>query len=92
MNLQYLESKKHEGKIHAPFLMLVNLTNPYSGFVKTGFTNISGNLRSENNTYYINVPNEPDPIFDSVKVALNLQLEHKTECKQAWVELYKKPS
>lgn len=89
---QYLESKKHEGKIHAPFLMLVNLTNPYSGFVKTGFTNISGNLRSENNTYYINVPNEPDPIFDSVKVALNLQLEHKTECKQAWVELYKKPS
>jgi hypothetical protein len=88
--IQYLEEKNYVEKIHAPFLMLVNLTNPYSGFVKKGFTNISSQIESEDNTYFIKVPNEPDPKFDSVKVALNLQLEHRTSCKQGWVELYKK--
>lgn len=89
--VNYLETKNYSEKIHAPFLMLVNLTNPYSGFVKSGFSNMSSEIESENNTYYIKVPNEPDPKFDSIQVALNLQLEHRTTCKQAWVELYKKP-
>ena len=90
--VRYLEEKKYPEKIHAPFLMLVNLTNHHSGFVKQGFTNISDDIRSETNTYFIKVPNEPDPVFDSLQIALNLQLEHKTSCKQAWVELYKKPA
>lgn len=88
--VKYLEEKKYSEKIHAPFLMLVNLTNPYSGFVKEGFTNISSQIESESNTYFIKVPNEPDAKFDSIQVALNLQLEHRTSCNQAWVELYKK--
>jgi hypothetical protein len=90
--VRYLEEKKYPEKIHAPFLMLVNLTNHHSGFVKQGFTNISGDILSETNTYFIKVPNEPDPVFDSLQIALNLQLEHRTSCKQAWVELYKKPT
>lgn len=88
--VKYLEEKNYSEKIHAPFLMLVNLTNPYSGFVKEGFTNISSQIESESNTYFIKVPNEPDAKFDSIQVALNLQLEHRTSCNQAWVELYKK--
>ena len=88
--VDYLEKNPPKEKMYAPFLMLVNLRNPYAGFVKQEMSNLSSDIRDSSNMYYLVLPNEHDPVFDALQKDFGLQLVYRAENKQARVDLYKK--
>jgi hypothetical protein len=79
-----------KGKTYAPFLMFVNLTNPYAGFVNNGLKNITLNINDSNNIYYINSPNETSKELDSMITNNKIHLIKLFEFEQVKLELYKK--
>jgi 4-amino-4-deoxy-L-arabinose transferase-like glycosyltransferase len=89
--VQYLEQNPSNAQLYAPFLMLVNLNNPYAGFVKHPVPNLTSQLNDSNNVYYLQAPNEYEAAFDSLLVQQKLVLAHEEKAGYAWVRLYKKP-
>ncbi len=88
--VDHLEKNPPKEKIYAPFLMHVNLNNPYAGFVKQGISNLSSDIGDSSNVYYLALPNEHEPVFDRLQKDIGLQLVYRAENKQARVDLYKK--
>jgi hypothetical protein len=88
---QHLDSLSTEKRLYAPFLMLINLSNPYSGMVKQGRPNLSANLRDSSNFYFLALPNEYEPLLDTLKVEQKLILNYRAKYKQAEVDLYQVP-
>jgi len=89
--VQYLEQNPCNAQLYAPFLMLVNLNNPYAGFMNNPVPNLSSQLNDSSNVYYLQAPNEYEAAFDSLLVQQKLVLAHEEKAGYAWVRLYKKP-
>ena len=89
--VNYLHQNPTGAQTYAPFLMLINLSNPYAGFVNKGLPNLSSQLKDSNNMYYLQEPNEPEADFDSLQVQYHLVLVNEEKAGNAWVKLYKKP-
>ena len=88
--VQYLEQNPNNAQMYAPFLMLMNLNNPYAGFVKSPIPMLTSQLTDSSNVYYLQEPNEREPEFDSLLLQQKLILVHEAVEGKAWVRLYKK--
>jgi hypothetical protein len=88
--ITYLKNEPPQAKVFAPFLMLTNLSNPYSGFIDKPFLNLSSSAQDTSVVYYINIPNEPDAHLNQLIETKQVVLVKRIEERQAWVELYKK--
>jgi hypothetical protein len=89
--VNYLQQNPTGAQTYAPFLLLINLSNPYAGFVNKSLPNLSSQLKDSNNVYYLQEPNEPEADFDSLQVQYHLILVHEEKAGKAWVKLHKKP-
>jgi hypothetical protein len=88
--VDYLVSNPPQEQTYAPFLMLVNLSNSKSGFVKEGMRHLCSQVKDTSNVYYLSLPNEHENDFDSILATGKLELVYRAEFDQAWVDLHKK--
>jgi hypothetical protein len=88
--VDYLVANPPQEQTYAPFLMLVNLSNSKSGFVKEGMHYLSNDVKDSANVYYLSLPNEHEQDFDSIMATGKLELVYRAEEAQAWVDLHKK--
>jgi hypothetical protein len=88
--VDYLVANPPQEQTYAPFLMLVNLSNSKSGFVKEGLHYLSNDVKDSANVYYLSLPNEHEQDFDSIVATGKLELVYRAEEAQAWVDLHKK--
>ncbi|MCX6185717.1 MAG: hypothetical protein NTU43_01815 [Bacteroidetes bacterium] len=85
-----LETNKLNGNMYAPFLMYVNLSNKYAGFVNNELTNLNQYVLDTSNVYYIKVSNENCNELDSLISNNYISLDKSFVDKQAKIELYKR--
>lgn len=88
--VKYIQQKGIQENTYAPFLMLMNMTQPYSGMVETRMNQIKGNLTDDGLVYFIETANEYEEAFQELKQKENLTLVHRVVYEHAWVNLYKK--
>ncbi len=87
--VQYCEKEKiYNKKILTHFLMRIDLTNPYSGYLSgQAFNNIVDKM-SDDVEFCIFSNMEYIPYFDEIKKNYDLKLIKKFEKNNAWTEIY----
>lgn len=90
--VQYCEDQNlHNEDIYTHFLMQVNLSSPYAGYLSNTskrFTAVSDQFNPDTD-YCIFSNIEYSPEFSRIKKWYNLELEKKYRENLAWVELYR---
>lgn len=87
---EYITQAELKEKTYAPFLVYVNLTNPYAGMVNKPIERLSTVSSDDNLRYYIRIPNEPDEYLEHLIQTQKVKLVKRISEHQAWVELYEK--
>ena len=87
---QYMETTRPKESIYAPFLVYMNLSRPYAGFIERDLKNLNPIVLDTSNVYYINTSNETCKELDSMIANKNVYLVKRFENHQAKVELFKR--
>jgi 4-amino-4-deoxy-L-arabinose transferase-like glycosyltransferase len=87
---QYMETTRPKESIYAPFLVYMNLSRPYAGFIEKDLKNLNPIVLDTSNVYYINTSNETCKELDSMIANKNVYLVKRFENHQAKVELFKR--
>jgi 4-amino-4-deoxy-L-arabinose transferase-like glycosyltransferase len=90
--VDYLEQNNfYDRNIACSFLEHVHLTDPKTGFLHNGRVFHHVRESRDNSTDLIIYDNiEPDPLYDSIKMAPAFYLLHRYQKGTAWVEVYAK--
>ena len=87
---RYMETTRPKESIYAPFLVYMNLSRPYAGFIEKDLKNLNPIVLDTSNVYYINTSNETCKELDSMIANKNVYLVKRFENHQAKVELFKR--